>query len=188
MGGEVDLRRIRVVFSAAQVQARIDEIAAQVAAGRSGTRGGARLLLVVIAEGARRFAAALRAGLERRGIDCDELLVRARRTTGERLDPVEIEPFDAGACEGRETLVVDDIADEGRTLAAVIARISAGSPLRLATAVLVSKRARRATDVRLDHKGFEIDDGWVVGFGMDLAGRFRELDHLAVVEPPDPAS
>jgi hypoxanthine phosphoribosyltransferase len=49
-------------------------------------------------------------------------------------------------------------------------------------AVLVSKHAGRKVAVPLDYVGFNVEDGWVVGFGMDLDGRFRELDSLALVE------
>jgi hypoxanthine phosphoribosyltransferase len=49
-------------------------------------------------------------------------------------------------------------------------------------AVLVSKHARRKVRVPLDYVGFDVEDGWVVGFGMDLDGRFRDLDGLAVVD------
>jgi hypoxanthine phosphoribosyltransferase len=50
------------------------------------------------------------------------------------------------------------------------------------SAVLVSKPARRRTPVTLEHVGFEVGLGWVVGYGMDLDGAFRELDWLGVIE------
>jgi hypoxanthine phosphoribosyltransferase len=52
-------------------------------------------------------------------------------------------------------------------------------------AVLVSKTSRRVVEIPLDYTGFEVDQGWVVGFGMDLDERYRDLDHLAVVEGLD---
>jgi hypoxanthine phosphoribosyltransferase len=48
--------------------------------------------------------------------------------------------------------------------------------------VLVSKLARRRVRLRLDYVGFEFDDGWIVGYGMDLDEAYRELDWLATVE------
>ena len=92
---------------------------------------------------------------------------------GDALVPVAVEPFDAARCRDRDVVVVDDIADEGRTLDAVLQLVRAAAPRRVRTAVLVSKPARRRIAVPLDY----------VGFGMDLHGRLRELDFLAVVVP-----
>lgn len=170
---------VRELVSAAAVRARVDELAAEVARDFAGRRP----LFVAIAEGARRFAGALAHGAAARGVDGEILVVRARRTAGTELRDVAVEAFDVARCAGRDALVVDDIADEGRTLAAVLARVRAAGPRSLRAAVLVNKHARRSVELPLDYVGFQLEDGWVVGFGMDLAGRFRELDHLAVVAP-----
>ena len=77
---------------------------------------------------------------------------------------------------------LDDIADEGRTLEAVTERVRAGGPRSLRTAVLVSKLSRRRVPLELDHVGFEVARGWVVGYGMDLDDAYRDLDWLGVVE------
>ena len=82
-------------------------------------------------------------------------------------------------------LVVDDIADEGRTLQAVIERAQEAKPRSLRVAVLVSKHERRRVGIPLDYVGFEVESGWVVGLGMDLDGRHRELDSLAIAAPPE---
>ena len=95
---------------------------------------------------------------------------------------MQIEEVDTAQFAGRHVLLVDDIADEGKTLEAVSSLVRAGNPRSLRVAVLVSKQGRRIVNLNLDYVGFHLDEGWVVGFGMDLDGRFRELDHLAVVE------
>jgi hypoxanthine phosphoribosyltransferase len=108
--------------------------------------------------------------------------VRARRSTGTRLRDVELEDFDPSAFRDRDVVITDDIADEGRTLAAVTELVRSGAPRSVRSAVLVSKPARRRTPVTLEHVGFEVGLGWVVGYGMDLDGAFRELDWLGVIE------
>ncbi len=50
--------------------------------------------------------------------------------------------------------------------------------------MLVSKQGRRKVTMSIDYIGFELKDGWVVGLGMDLNGRFRDLDYLALAEGP----
>ncbi len=179
-----DAPRLREVVPAGQVRARIAELAAAMATALAtdATANGRPPLFIVIAEGARRFAEALLGEVAARGVRAESLVVRARRTVGQQLVDVELEAFDAGRCTGRSIVVVDDIADEGRTLAAVLARVAATAPARIRSAVLVSKLARRVVTLPLDWIGFELADGWLVGFGMDLDGRLRELDGLFVVE------
>ena len=112
----------------------------------------------------------------------EQVTVRARRSRGLELLPVELEGCAPAQFTGRDAVVVDDIADEGRTLEAVCARVREGAPRSLRTMVLVSKLSRRQVPLALDHVGFEVARGWVVGYGMDLDGAYRELDFLGVLE------
>jgi hypoxanthine phosphoribosyltransferase len=169
---------LREIVPAGAVRARIVALAAEVARDFSGKLP----LFVVIAEGARRFADELKFALTSRGLAIDSLVVRARRTRGAELVEIVVDEFDATRCTGRDLLLVDDIADEGRTLTAVLARVRAVQPASVKTAVLVSKHSRRCMPIALDYVGFDVADGWVLGFGMDLEGKYRELDHLAVVD------
>jgi hypoxanthine phosphoribosyltransferase len=168
---------LRSLVSAADVRVRIEALAADVARDFEGRVP----LFIVIAEGARRFAAELQHGVNERGGFVETLIVRARRTRGTDLVEVVVDDFDVGRCTDRDLLVIDDIADEGRTLAAVLSRVRAVSPRTVKSAVLVSKHARRSMPIELDYVGFDVSDGWILGFGMDLDGKYRELDHLAVV-------
>jgi hypoxanthine phosphoribosyltransferase len=169
---------LRTVYDEAEVSARIDQLVARLAADYAERRP----ILVVIAEGARRFADALALGLATRGVEVEPLEVRAQRTRGQQLRPVELSAPPPERFRARDLLVIDDIADEGRTLDAVLEYVGRGGPRSCRVAVLVDKRARRVSDVVIDYAGFRIDEGWVVGFGMDLDGRYRELDRLAVCE------
>jgi hypoxanthine phosphoribosyltransferase len=106
--------------------------------------------------------------------------VRARRSAGTSLGPVTVDAFDPDALEGRDVLVIDDIADEGITLGTVLELASLGEPRSLRSAVLIDKRERRREPVALDYVGFTVERGWVVGYGMDLDGAYRELDWIGV--------
>jgi len=171
-------RRLSQLVSTQQLRSRIEQI------GQSLSRdyAGRRPVIVVIAEGARRLADALVEQMGAGGVEVEVIVLRASRTRGTALLEIRLQDVDLGAVAGRDVLVVDDIADEGRTLEAVLARVRAAGSQSLRTVVLVSKLKHREVELSLDYVGFEIDDGWVVGFGMDLDEEYRDLDHLAVVE------
>jgi hypoxanthine phosphoribosyltransferase len=62
--------------------------------------------------------------------------------------------------------------------------VAEAEPRSLRSAVLVDKRESRREPLSLDYVGFVVERGWVVGFGMDLDGRYRELDFVGVVVDP----
>lgn len=82
---------------------------------------------------------------------------------------------------GRHVLLIDDIADTGRTLAFAHAHLLLQGARAVTTAVLLDKPSRRVLPFAVDHVGFTIPDVFVVGYGLDLAEKYRELPHIAVV-------
>ncbi len=172
--------RLREIHSSEEVRVRIDALADRILrdyAGHSPT-------VQVIAEGARTFARQLVERLSAQGLQPEVVFLRVSRTRGTSLVQVQIEPMDPSRFENSDLLVVDDIADEGRTLEAVIELVQRGKSRTLRVAVLVSKQGRRKVRMSIDYIGFELKEGWVVGLGMDLNGRFRDLNYLALAEGP----
>jgi hypoxanthine phosphoribosyltransferase len=84
--------------------------------------------------------------------------------------------------EGRDVVLVEDIVDTGLTLSYLQDILRARGPRRLRTACLLSKPSRRQVEVALDYTGFEIDDRFVVGYGLDYDERFRNLPYIGVLE------
>ena len=87
--------------------------------------------------------------------------------------------------QGRHVLIVEDIADCGLTLAWLVDFLKKRRPASLKVAVAVDKRARRETPVTLDYVGLTLDDGFLVGYGLDYAERYRQLPdiHEVVTRP-----
>ncbi len=83
---------------------------------------------------------------------------------------------------GADVLVVEDILDSGRTMSALAERVARERPARLRLAILLDKRARREVLVHPDYVGFTIDDRWVVGYGLDFEGLYRNLPYITYVE------
>lgn len=82
---------------------------------------------------------------------------------------------------GRHVLVVEDIVDTGLTLHYLSSVIAGRSPASLAVCTLLDRRARRIADVPIAYRGVEIPDVFVVGYGIDLGGRYRNLPYVAVI-------
>jgi hypoxanthine phosphoribosyltransferase len=76
---------------------------------------------------------------------------------------------------GKDVYVVEDIVDTGLTLADVVALLRARHPRTVQVVALLSKPSRRKLEIPLDFVGLEIEDRFVVGFGLDFAERFRNL-------------
>jgi len=84
---------------------------------------------------------------------------------------------------GRRVLVLDDILDTGRTLAAVTGELRAAGALEVRTGVLLAKDKARAAEVEADYIGFAIGDEFVVGYGLDYKGLYRNLPYVGVLRP-----
>jgi hypoxanthine phosphoribosyltransferase len=85
--------------------------------------------------------------------------------------------------DGRNVVIVEDIVDTGLTLTYLQEILRARNPKSLRTACLLSKPSRRKIDVKVEYIGFEIEDRFVVGYGLDYAEQYRNLPHIAVLEP-----
>ncbi|MEE8580685.1 MAG: phosphoribosyltransferase family protein [Myxococcota bacterium] len=174
--------QIRSLFSAVEVENRVAELAEQLYRDYADSP----LAILAIAEGAVRFTEALVGALAGRGLRPHVQTVQARRTSGTEIGAVQIESFDVATLDDCDVLVVDDVADEGRTLRAVLELVSLSDCRSVKTAVLVNKRNSRREPIQLDYVGFEVESGWVVGFGMDIDGELRDLDEIGVVDESDP--
>lgn len=85
------------------------------------------------------------------------------------------------ALEDRDVLIVEDIIDSGHTLEFVIRMLQARSPRTIKLCTLLNKPSRREVDLPIDYVGFEIEDRFVFGYGLDLDEKYRNLPFIGVV-------
>jgi hypoxanthine phosphoribosyltransferase len=83
--------------------------------------------------------------------------------------------------EGRDVLIVEDIIDTGLTLNYLLKVLRSRSPRSLQVAVLLDRDQRRIADVPIAYRGFHMPDTFVVGYGLDLKGKLRNLPYIGVV-------
>ncbi|QDU66940.1 hypoxanthine phosphoribosyltransferase [Engelhardtia mirabilis] len=84
---------------------------------------------------------------------------------------------------GRRLLLVDDILDTGRTMSSLRAELMSRGAAEVRTCVFLDKPARRAVELNADFRCFEVDDLFVVGYGLDYAGRYRNLPYVGALKP-----
>ena len=84
--------------------------------------------------------------------------------------------------EGRDVLIVEDVVDSGRTLAYLAHMLEKREPASLRICTLLDKPKCRISEVDVAYIGFEIEDSFVVGFGLDYAQRYRNLPYIGVLE------
>lgn len=170
--------KLEVLFSPETIAKRIAEICREVAAA-----GLVRPMVVPILTGSFVFSADLLRGLHAAGLspEVDFLTLGSYRRGTRSSGSVDIlRDMELDVAE-REVLLVDDILDTGRTLAYAKDLIAARGASRLLTCVLLNKRVRRAVAIEADFVAFECPPAFVVGYGMDLANRYRELPFVGRV-------
>src|ERR1043166_596319 len=155
----------RVLFDEPAIHKRLDELAAKIL----NDYRDRELTVIAVLTGSLMFVA----GLLRRipvPVKLDFLSAVSyhgkAQTSGEVIFTQNALPNVAG----RDVLVVDDILDSGHTLAAVRDKLETANPRSIRVCVLLSKRKQRARGVQPDYVGFEIEDEFVVGYGLDFHG------------------
>lgn len=85
--------------------------------------------------------------------------------------------------EGRHVVIIEDILDSGRTLSYLKSYLLNRKPASIRICTLLDKPSRRKADITADYVGFEIEDAFVVGYGLDFAERYRNLPYIGILKP-----
>lgn len=85
--------------------------------------------------------------------------------------------------ESKHVLVVEDIVDTGLTLHYLLENLRARNAASVRVVALLDKPSRRKVEVKLDYEGFKVPDAFVVGYGLDYDGKYRNLPFVAVLKP-----
>lgn len=84
--------------------------------------------------------------------------------------------------EGKDVLIAEDIIDSGNTLSQLTKILNERKPKSVKVCTLLSKPSRRQVEFEADYTGFEIEDKFIIGYGLDCAEQFRQLPYIAEVE------
>ena len=170
----------RVLISEPELKARIAELGADIARDYGGGRSGRSPILVGVLQGAFLFMADL---VRATPIDLTTDFIGVVSYAGAQSSGhVRIVSDLSMSIEGRDVVVVEDIVDTGLTLTYLKRTLEARHPRSLKVCVLVDKIERRKVDVGLDYVGFTIPNVFVVGYGFDHEGLYRNLPYVAALE------
>jgi hypoxanthine phosphoribosyltransferase len=166
----------RMLFDESAIHRRLDEMAAQI----SNDYRDRELTVIAILNGSLMFMSDLlrRIPLPVK-LDCISAVSYhgKTQTSGE----VTFKKIVFPDVVGRHVLILDDILDSGHTLAAVRDKLTTAKARSIRACVLLSKKKQRARRVDVDYVGFEIEDEYVVGYGLDFMERYRNLPYIGVL-------
>lgn len=171
---------MRVLFTQAQIQERVKELAKTISRDYQGKHP----VLIGILKGSVFFLADLV-----RYLDLDH-----------EIDFISISSYASGVTSsgtvrmlkdldhdisGREVIIVEDIIDSGLSLAYLRKNLLSRNPRSLALVTMLNKKVPRQQQVFVDYIGFEIANEFVIGYGLDYAERYRELTYIGIMEEVD---
>jgi len=170
----------RIVIREHELAERVTAMAREIAAGYPDSAEGITIVtvlagsLVFLSDLIRRLPLKMRIGL----ITVSSYAGRTTLSNGAALASSFLPDL-----RNRHVLIVDDILETGGTLRLVQSQIRAAGPRSVKTAVLLRKTAKAPTDLPVEFIGFDIEDLFVVGYGLDYDGLYRNLPYIAVLRP-----
>jgi hypoxanthine phosphoribosyltransferase len=166
----------RILFHETTILSRLDQLAACI----SQEYRDRELTIIAVLNGSLMFMADLlrRIPLPLK-LDC--LSVASYHGRSETSGEVIFKQIALPDVTDRHILILDDILDSGHTLAAIRDKLETAKPRSIRVCVLLSKKKARARAVDADYVGFEIEDEFVVGYGLDFMERYRNLPYIGVL-------
>ena len=169
----------RVLFDETQVQRRVKELGAQITSDYAGKEP----VLIGVLRGVVVFMADLMRTMD---LTLQLEFMEITHYGEEREKSIEVIRDVTTDLTGRHVIIVEDIVDTGLTLTYLREYLQSKGTASLSVCTLLDKSVRRMTDVHLDYVGFEVPDEFVIGYGLDYGGRYRNLPYIGVLKPIEP--
>ena len=174
---------LEVMYSEEEISARINELGAQITAEYAGKE----LVLVGVLKGSCVFMADLMRAIDL-PMTIDFMSVSSYKDGTKSTGDVEILKDLSNPIRGKDVVVVEDIVDTGLTLTRLLEILGSRGARSIRLASLLDKpEPRIKKELKIDYTGFVIPNEFVVGFGLDVAGRYRNLPFIGVVKDPEKA-
>ena len=168
-----------VLFSGPEIRRRVDELAKDITADYGGTSP----VLVSVLKGGTMFLADLFRAIHL-PVRVDFMSISPYEDGSESSGVVRIVKDLDQDVGGEDVIVVEDIIDTGLTLSYLLSTLRDRSPRSLEVCTLLDKSARRIAPLQLRYVGFDCPDRFVIGYGLDYAERYRNLDSILALDDP----
>lgn len=168
---------IKPLISEEQIAARVAELGRQIRQ----DYGDKNILLVGVLKGAAVFLSDLLRAIDGE-VDYDFVAISSYGNGTKSSGVVRILKDLDESPIGRHVLIVEDIVDSGLTLEFLLENMRMHRTASVRVCTLLDKVARRVVNVPIDYRGFEVPDVFVVGYGMDYAGLYRNLPYIGILE------
>jgi hypoxanthine phosphoribosyltransferase len=167
----------QVLISADDIQRRVRELGVAI----SKDYAGLQPRLIGILKGVTPFMADLMRAISE-PVTTDYMAISKYELDLEDRSPVRLLKDLDRSITGQHVLLVEDIIDSGLTMEYILGHLENRRPASLRVCTLFNKTAHRAVDLPLDYTGFDLPDLFVVGYGLDYSGKYRNLPYLAVLK------
>ena len=168
----------QVLLTKEQIAKRVEEMGKQITADYEGKD----LIVVVLLKGAAWFATDLTRAIDL-PLRVDFMVASSYGNGTSTTGNVKVKLDVSENIAGKHVLLIDDIIDSGVTFAAISDMLRQNKPASLKMVALCDKAERRINGMEADYVGFKIPDEFVVGFGLDYAGDYRNLPYIGVLKP-----
>ncbi len=166
----------RILFHETTILSRLDQLAAEI----SRDYRDRELTVIAVLNGSLMFMADLLRRIPL-ALKLDCLSVASYHGKAETSGEVIFKQIALPDVMNRHVLILDDILDSGHTLSAIREKLETAKPRSIKVCVLLSKKKRRSRQVDADYLGFEIEDEFVVGYGLDFMEQYRNLPYIGVL-------
>lgn len=172
---------LKTVFSSVQIRDRVLEIAADI----NRVYRGKPLVAICVLKGAFMFFGDLVRALDRPDMEVDFVRLASYGKSSASSGHVRFNKDIEIDIRGKHALVIEDIVDSGRSMRFLLDQLSVRDPASLSLAALVDKKERREEEVKVDFGGFVLPAGFLVGYGLDYAEKYRTLPDICELEFKD---
>jgi hypoxanthine phosphoribosyltransferase len=174
---------LEVLFSAEQIRTRVDELGREITA----DYGGKELVLVGVLKGSCVFLADLMRAIDL-PLSIDFMSVSSYKDGTTSTGDIEILKDLSNPIRDKHVVVVEDIVDTGLTLSRLLEMLESRGAASIRLASFLDKpEPRIKKELKIDYTGFVVPNKFVVGYGLDAAGRYRNLPFIGVVRDPSKA-
>lgn len=171
------MEKLNTLISEEEIQKRVEELARIITKDYEGKE----LTLICILKGSTFFTVDLARKIDNK-LKLEFIEVSSYEQGTQSSGKITLNKDIKGSVEGKDILVIEDIIDTGRTLSYLLEHLKSQNPASIKLCTLLNKPSRRVVDVHVDYIGFDIEDKFVVGYGLDVDQCYRNLPYVGYIE------